>query len=132
MKKWTLLLVLLLVGSGVYVEAQQRGGGRGRGGAPLATLERDWALLSFELKVGGDQAKALQLAYQSAWDQRKEMMRGAGSINPADMMEQVGKIQGELDAAVNNILAPEQLDMFNGLKSRQGGGDGGGRGGRGR
>ncbi len=131
MKKWTLLLVLLLVGSGVYVEAQQ-GRSRGRGGAPLATLERDWALLSFELKVGGDQAKALQLADQSAWDQRKEMMGGAGSGNPADMMEQVGKIQGELDAAVNNILAPEQLDMFTSLKSRQGGGDAGERGGRGR
>ncbi len=131
MKKWTLLLVLLVVGWGAYVQAQQ-GGGRGRGGMPLATLERDWALLSFELKVGGDQAKALQLAYQAAWDQRREMMSGAGSGNPADTMELVGKIQGELDAAVNNILAPAQLDMFTSLKSRQGGGDDAGRGGRGR
>ncbi|MFT5373352.1 MAG: hypothetical protein ACI906_000167 [Candidatus Latescibacterota bacterium] len=129
MKKWTLLLVVLAVGWGAYVQAQQRGG-RGRGGAPLAALERDWALLSFELKVRGDQAKVLQLAYQVAWDQRKELVGGDRSGNPADMMEQVGTIQGELDGAVNNILAPEQLDMFNSLKLRQGGG--GGPGGRGR
>ena len=31
-----------------------------RGGMPLATLDRDWALICFELKVGGDRLKALQ------------------------------------------------------------------------
>ena len=90
MRKIAMLLVLILMGSTAYVQAQGRGGGRS-GGMPLASLERDWAVLSFELDLKGDQMLALKLAYKDAWNQRKELLQSSSS---------------------------EQRDLFNGSKAR--------------
>lgn len=128
MNRLTWILALSLVLWSAYVQAQGRGGRGGRGGMPLATLDRDWALICFELKVGGDQLKALQLAFQDAWDQRKQLSSGM-SGDPQSAMEKVGAVQGALDGAISNILSKEQFEMFESLKMRSGGGNSGGRGG---
>ncbi len=130
MKKVSWILFMALIAWAAYVQAQGGGNrGRGRGGAPLATLDRDWALICFELNVGGDQLKALQYAFQDAWDQRKELTRGMAS-DPQAAMEKVNAVQGKLDGAVINTLSKEQFELFESLKLRSGGdGGGGGRGG---
>ena len=132
MKKVAVILILILMGWTAYVQAQGRGGGRGRGGGmPLASLERDWAVLSFELDIKGDQMLARKLAYKDAWNQRKELLQSPSS-DPSAMREAGAKLQVNLDGAVNNILSSEQRDLFNGIKAQQGQGQQGGRGGRGR
>ena len=112
------------MGSTAYVQAQGRGGGRS-GGMPLASLERDWAMLSFELDLKGDQMLALKLAYKDAWNQRKELLQSSSS-DPSAMREAASTLQVDLVRAVNDILSSEQRDLFNGIKalqsqSRQGG-----------
>ncbi|MBT4980572.1 MAG: hypothetical protein HOL51_06090 [Gemmatimonadetes bacterium] len=130
MRKIAMLLVLILMGSTAYVQAQGRGGGRS-GGMPLASLERDWAVLSFELDLKGDQMLALKLAYKDAWNQRKELLQSSSS-DPSAMREAASTLQVDLDRAVNNILSSEQRDLFNGIKAQQSQSRQGARGGRGR
>ena len=123
MKKVSWILFATLIAWTAYVQAQSGGNrGRGRGGMPLATLDRDWALICFELKVGGDRLKALQFAFQEAWDQRKELTSGMAS-DPQAAMEKVNAVQGALDGAVSNILSKEQFELFESLKMRSGGGE---------
>ena len=130
MRKIAMLLVLILMGSTAYVQAQGRGGGRS-GGMPLASLERDSAMLSFELDLKGDQMLALKLAYKDAWNQRKELLQSSSS-DPSAMREAASTLQVDLDRAVNNILSSEQRDLFNGIKAQQSQSRQGARGGRGR
>ena len=130
MRKIAMLLVLILMGSTAYVQAQGRGGGRS-GGMPLASLERDWAVLSFELDLKGDQMLALKLAYKDAWNQRKELLQSSSS-DPSAMREAASTLQVDFDRAVNNILSSEQRDLFNGIKAQQSQSRQGARGGRGR
>ena len=81
MKKFAIILVLAVLSFAAYVQAQPGWGGGGRrgGGGPSLTIERDWALISFDLKVRGDNFRALKLAYQDAWDERKELIEAAQS-----------------------------------------------------
>ena len=130
MRKIAMLLVLILMGSTAYIQAQGRGSGRS-GGMPLASLERDWAVLSFELDLKGDQMLALKLAFKDAWNQRKELLQSSSS-NPSAMREAASTLQVDLDRAVNNILSSEQRDLFNGIKAQQSQSRQGARGGRGR
>ena len=131
MKKIAVVLVLVALSFAAYTQAQpgRRGGG---GGGPSLTIERDWALVCFAVKVRGDNLRALQLAYQDAWDQRSELMKGMSAGDRAAMGEAMGKIQVTLDTSVRNILTQEQMNLFESLRNRGGGrsGGGGGRGGR--
>ena len=128
MKKIAIVLVLVALSFAAYTQAQpgRRGGG---GGGSSLTIERDWALICFAVKVRGDNLRALQLAYQDAWDQRSELMKGmsAGGDRTA-MGEAMGKIQAMLDTSVRNILTQEQMNLFEALRNQGGGRSGGGRG----
>ena len=130
MKKIAVVLVLVALSFAAYTQAQP--GRRGGGGSSL-TIERDWALICFAVKVRGDNLRALQLAYQDAWDQRSELMKGmSASGDRAAMGEEMGKIQAMIDTSVRNILTQEQMSLFESLRNQGGGrsGGGGGRGGR--
>ena len=90
-------------------------------------------MICFAVKVRGDNLRALQLAYQDAWDQRSELMKGmSAGGDRAAMGEEMGKIQAMIDSSVRNILTQEQMNLFESLRNRGGGrsGGGGGRGGR--
>ena len=129
MKKIAVVLVLVALSFAAYTQAQP---GRRGGGGPSLTIERDWALVCFAVKVRGDNLRALQLAYQDAWDQRSELMKGMSAGDRAAMGEAMGKIQVTLDTSVRNILTQEQMNLFESLRNQGGGrsGGGGGRGGR--
>ena len=128
MKKIAVVLVLVALSFAAYTQAQpgRRGGG---GGGPSLAIERDWALICFAVKVRGDNLRALQLAYQDAWDQRSELMKGMSTSGDRTAM---GEIQAMIDTSVRNILTQEQMDLFESLRNQGGGrsGGGGGRGGR--
>ena len=128
MKKIAIVLVLVALSFAAYIEAQPGRRGSG-GGGPSLTIERDWALICFAVKVRGDNLRALKLAYQDAWDQRSELMKGmsAGGDRTA-MGEAMGKIQAMLDTSVQNIMTQEQMSLFEALRNQGGGRSGGGRG----
>lgn len=132
MKKIAIVLVLAVLSFAAYVQAQPGGGGRRGGGGPSLTIERDWALITFGLKVRGDNLRALQYAYQDAWDQRKALMEAAATSGDRSQLGlEMGKIQGVVDASVKNILTQEQYALFEVMrKESRGGGGGGGRRGR--
>ena len=129
MKRIAIGLVLAVLTFATHLQAQL-GGVRpcGRGGLSL-TIDRDWALITFALKVRGDNLRALQLAFQDAWDQRSELISAGG--NRESLAEEMKKIQGVLDTSVRNVLIQDQMAIFESLRNRGGGGrSGGGRGGR--
>lgn len=134
MKKIAIIFVLAALSFAAYVQAQPGWGGGGRrgGDGPALTIERDWAIISFDLKVRGDNLRALKLTYQDAWDERKELVAAAQeSGDRSGLGEEMGRIQGVLDTSVGNILTEDQKTLFDELRSRGGGGrGGGGRGGR--
>ena len=131
MKKIAIIFVLAALFFAAYVQAQPGWGGGGRrgGGGPALTIERDWAIISFDLKVRGDNLRALKLTYQDAWDERKKLVAAAQeSGDRSGLGEEMGRIQGVLDTSVGNILTEDQKTRFEELRSR--GGGGGDRGGR--
>ncbi len=127
MKKIAIVLVLVALSFAAYTQAQPGRRGSGGGGSSL-TIERDWALICFAVKVRGDNLRALQLAYQDAWDQRSELMKGMSAGDRAAMGEAMGKIQAMLDTSVQNIMTQEQMSLFESLRNQGGGRSGGGRG----
>ena len=141
MKKLLLICVLCALALAAYVQAQPRGGtgqqGRMGGMGAMMALEGDWMLICFELKVNDKTMTALLPVFQSAWDQRKELMEDmrSGAIDRMLMMEEMAAIQEELQKGYEANLSKEQLEQLNKLRSErtsswQRGGTGGGRQGR--
>lgn len=117
------LLALMAV---VWVEAQpadgQPGQGRGgRGGGGMMTLESDWALICFELRIEKKAYDQLWAAYQQAWTERKEMMAQLqkGQIDQELLMQQLQSMQEELNAAQQAALTPDQLKQLSALKAER-------------
>lgn len=126
MRRIVLLGVVLVLSTLVYVEAQ-RGGPRGRGGGGGATLERDWALVCFELYITGDQFDSVRSAFLKAYGERKKVMEGARTRG-GDAQQtgtEMAQIQKDLEAKYATLFTKQQLELLNQLKSSPRGGGGG-------
>ena len=143
MKKLLLICGLCALGLAAYVQAQPRGGQMrpsrmGMGGGGMMALEGDWTLICFELKVNDKTLVGLLPVFQSAWDQRKELMEGMqnGEIDRMLMMEEMAAIQEVLQQGYEENLSKEQIEQLTKLRSermsgwQRGGQRGGGAGGR--
>lgn len=122
-------VLALVLGSLVYVEAQRgRGRGGGGGGAQFA-LERDWALICFELYVTGDQLERARTAFIKAYGERKKAMEGMGSEEGGaePVQAAVTRIQQELEGKYASLFSKRQLEHLNRVKASSGGGGGRGR-----
>jgi Spy/CpxP family protein refolding chaperone len=115
------LLALMAV---VWVEAQpaDRQPGQSRGGrGGMMTLESDWALICFELRIEKKAYDQLWAAYQQAWAERKEMMAQLqkGEIDQELFVQQLQSMQEELNAAQQAALTPDQLKQLAALKAER-------------
>jgi|APSaa5957512622_1039677.scaffolds.fasta_scaffold164369_2 hypothetical protein len=123
-------VLVLVLGTFVYVQAQ-RGGSRGRGGGGAAgtALERDWSLICFELYITGDQFDNVRSAFIRAYGQRKkvlERMRN-GDGDPQQMGKEIAQIQKDLEGEYPMLFSKEQLERLLKLKAPARGGGGRGR-----
>ena len=122
MRRIVLLGAVLVLGSLVYVQAQ-RGGSRGRGGGSAGSaLERDWALVCFELYITGDQFESVRGAFMNAYGERKKVMSRmrSGGGGPQQMREEIAQIQKDLEKQYAMLFSKEQLEQLKNLKARAG------------
>lgn len=130
MRKIALLCIFLLIGTFVYLQAQPGRRGRGGGGNTNAGLERDWALVSFELQITGEQYNNLRGTFQTAYNTRRDIMKqisaaGRDTQKTTKLMEEITQVQSNLEKRYSSLLTPNQLKRFTELRSS---GRGGGRG----
>jgi hypothetical protein len=90
-------------------------------GGGMPSLEADWALLCFELKVEGKILEQLRAAYQGAWDQRRELAEEAreGGMDRALIQEKMGPVQADLDKALRQFLTKEQFARLEQLRAQR-------------
>jgi len=117
--------VALVLGTFIYLQAQPRGA-RGRGeGAPTSSLERDWAVVCFELQITGEQFNNVRGAFQKAYYSRQRVMkqmRSGGRNQGEKLREELTQIQADLEKSYSLLFTKEQLARLNELKAASGGG----------
>lgn len=130
MRRIALLGAVLVLGTLVLVQAQ-RGGSRGRGGGAGAgaALERDWALVCFELYVTGEQFDSVRSAFTKAYGDRKRVMdrMSSGEGDAQAMATEIAQIQKDLEGKYAMLFTKQQLERLNKLKTPSRGGGGRGR-----
>ena len=95
MRRGVLLCAVLVLGTFIFVQAQ-RGGSRGGGGTD-ATLERDWALVCFELYITGDQFDSVRSVFIEAYGERKKVLERRRSREDAQQIgAEIVQIQKDL------------------------------------
>ena len=133
MRRIVWLVVTVVLTATLTSYAQRRAGGRAGGGFNVS-IENDWALICFELGVGPTTLNQLRLVYQTAWDERAELMVRMHNqeIERSEMRGAMESIQTALDAGRNQQLSERQIEKLVKLRSsRRRPTDGGGfRGGR--
>lgn len=120
-------VLVLVLGSVVYVQAQ-RGGSRGRGGGSGAgaALERDWALICFEMYITGEQFENVRTAFNRAYGKRKKVMERmrSGEGDAEQMGVEIAQIQKDLEGEYALLFNKQQLERLNKLKAPARGGGG--------